>query len=31
MLYAKPFKDDINWKEYSYERLIKFLKDKNVI
>ena len=31
MLYAKPFKEDINWKEYSYERLISFLKSKNVI
>lgn len=31
MLYAKPFKEDINWKEYSYARLISFLKSKNVI
>lgn len=31
MLYAKPFKEDIDWKEYSYERLINFLKNKNVI
>lgn len=32
MLYANPFKEnDINWKEYSYERLINFLKSKNLI
>lgn len=31
MLYAKPFNEDINWKEYSYARLISFLKSKNII
>lgn len=31
MLYANPFKENINWKEYTYARLISFLKSKNLV
>lgn len=31
MLYAQPFKKNINWKEYSEERLIKFLRNNKVL
>lgn len=31
MLNANPFKEDIDWKEYTYDRLINFLKSKNII
>lgn len=31
MLNANPFKENIDWKEYSYSRLIGFLREKNII
>lgn len=31
MLNACPFKQNIDWKEYSYDRLIDFLRRKNII